>query len=181
MNAIRKANQKTDKELTHQIDIVYSIVAIVMWRDYGWKRLRITRLFEETQEVWNECADAGVEKSMLTMLEEETGIEIRMPNMKSFHEYAYLDNDAWNKKPPTQMQVLYIRQQQIKWIPAMLIANICLALYRKEKWGAERISRFVSLFEELKAEYGANKKAYYDLLEQVTDFSRNEICRIGKV
>ncbi|MBQ0113303.1 MAG: hypothetical protein KBT03_09260 [Bacteroidales bacterium] len=180
MNAVQRANKKIDQELKRHIEMVYSAVAIIFWKEYGWRKLRITRLFEETQEVWQECADSGVAESMLSMLENETGIEIKMPGMKSYHEYAYLDADAWDKKPPTEMQVLYIRQQQSKWLPAMMVANICLALYRKEKWGAERIARFVSMFEELKAEYGANTKIYKEELEKLTDFTKNEVCSFAK-
>lgn len=180
MIGTRKANKKADQELTKHIDLIYPTVALVLWKEYGWRKLRITRLFVETKEVWEDCAAAGTEKSILSMLEDETGIEIRTPGMKSFHEYAYLDADAWDKKPPTKMQQIYIRQRQIKWLPAILTANICLALYRKEKWGAERIARFISYVEELKALYGANKALYYKELEEVTDFTRDEICRYKK-
>lgn len=175
---IKKANKDTERELEKNIAIVYPATAYVLWTEYGWKKLRITRFFQISQEVWRECAAAGVEKSMLSMLEDETGIEIKMPGMKSFHEYSYLDAEMWDRKPPTRQQMLYIRQQQKKWIPAMLLANICIALYRKEHWGPERIARFVSLIEELRIRYGMDTKKYAVLLQENTDFERDELKRI---
>lgn len=177
MNAIQKSNKKIDAKLTKELDILYPAVALVLWQEYGWRRTRIERLFLHSQDVWQECADGGVEESMLTMLERETGIEIQVPGMKSYHEYPYLDAKAWDRKQPTEMQVLYIRQQQAKWLPAMMIASMCLSLYRKEKWGGERVARFVSLLEQKKAEYGANTKLYVRELEDVTDFKKEELTR----
>lgn len=177
MNGVQRASRKADQRITKELDNIYPAVTVIMWEEYGWRRTRIERFFKKTDEVWKECADAGVEKSMLSMLEEETGIEIKMPGMKSFHEYAYLDANAWDRKPPTEKQVLYIRQQQIKWIPAMVVGGMCLALYRKEKWGAERVARFVSLLEQKKAEYGTNRKLYAKELEEKTDFTAEEVRR----
>lgn len=176
---IRNANRDIDRELTKNINIVYPAVAYVLWTGYGWRKLRITRFFEVSREVWQECAEAGVEKSMLSMLEDETGIEIKMPGMKSFHEYAYLDADAWDRKAPTRQQILYIRQQQKKWIPAMLLANICLALKRREHWGPDRISALVGSIEELRGMYGMDIKRYAWLLKEHTDFEENEIRRFA--
>lgn len=180
MDRVERANRKVDKVLTKQLDLLYATVVLVLWNDYGWRRLRIDRFFLKTQEVWDEVALAGVEESMLSLLEKETGIEIRMPGMKSFHEYAYLDADAWNKKPPTEMQVIYIRQQQQKWLPAMLVAGMCLALHRKEGWGAVRIARFVGCYETLRDIYGNNIKALYEVVESETKYNRNEISRMKR-
>lgn len=80
---IRNANRDIDRELTKNINIVYPAVAYVLWTRYGWRKLRITRFFEVSREVWQECAEAGVEKSMLSMLEDETGIYIRAAVMKT--------------------------------------------------------------------------------------------------
>lgn len=180
MDRVKKANKKIEQVLQKQLDLLYATVVLVLWNDYGWRRLRIDRFFKKTQEVWDDCAEAGIEDSMLSLLEKETGIEITMPGMKSYHEYAYLDNAAWDKKPPTEMQVLYIRQQQQKWLPAMLVASMCLALYRKEGWGPVRIARFVGYYEKLRDIYGNNIKALYEVVESETKYNRQEISRMKK-
>ena len=180
MDRVSRANRKINEELTKQLDMLYALVVMVLWKDYGWRRLRIDRFFLRTQEVWDDVAEAGIEDSMLSLLEKETGIEIQMPGMKSYHEYAYLDVNAWDRKPPTEMQVIYIRQQQRKWLPAMLIASMCLAMYRKEGWGPVRIARFVGYYEAMRDEYGGNIKALYEVIERDTKYKRAEISRLKK-
>lgn len=175
MDATIRANKKADRETQKQVEIMYCIVAIVLWKRYGWKKLRIGRLFLQSQEVFEECAEAGTDKSMLSMLEDETGIEIRTNGMKSYHEYAYLNAEKWDGKPPTKMQLIYIRQQQMKWLPAVTFAGICLALYRKEGWGAERVSKFAEVYEDLKSQYGTDIKTYRELLSKETEYTIEEL------
>lgn len=74
MRAMKKARQDLSREMDKQIDILYAASAVVWWVEYGWRTTRIMRRFQTSTEIWTECADYGVSKSMLQMLEEETGL-----------------------------------------------------------------------------------------------------------
>ena len=54
---------------------VYAGIALALHRRYGWENEAISDLFAESQEIWQECVDAGVD--MVPMCEEETGIEVQ--------------------------------------------------------------------------------------------------------
>ncbi len=95
-------------------------------------------------EVWGECADAGDKKSMMQMLEEETGIEIQLTGYdKSFHELSYLDAKAWDGHAPSVPELIYIRHQKKKWIAPQILAAICISMYRDEHMGIDRIAEFI--------------------------------------
>ena len=151
MNALKKADYDLQRELKRQIDIIYPASVIVWWKEYGWRKLRIMRRLATSQQVWTECADYGIEKSMLQMLEEETGIEMTLSGIEgSWHTLAYMDGAAWDGRPLTLPQTIYMRQQQKKWIAPMLLACMCLSLYRDEKWGPERIGKFIGYVDDLR-------------------------------
>lgn len=61
------------KEITPE---VYASIAIALHRKYGWGYKRISELFAESQEVWNECIMS--EESMAEMCERLTGIDVQM-------------------------------------------------------------------------------------------------------
>ena len=54
---------------------VYAGIALALHRKDGWGYNRINDLFSESQTIWNECVNSGI--NMVEMCEEETGIEIR--------------------------------------------------------------------------------------------------------
>ena len=54
---------------------VYAGIALALHRKYGWGYKRINDLFLESQNIWNECVNSGI--NMVEMCEEETGIEVR--------------------------------------------------------------------------------------------------------
>lgn len=54
---------------------VYAGIALALHRKYGWGYKRINDLFSESQTIWNECVNSGV--NMVEMCAEETGIEVR--------------------------------------------------------------------------------------------------------
>ena len=54
---------------------VYAGIALALHRKYGWGYKRINDLFSESQAIWNECVNSGI--NMVEMCEEETGIEVR--------------------------------------------------------------------------------------------------------
>ena len=138
-NALLKAEIDLAQEQLKQINILYPASAIVLWRDYGWRKVRILRRFATSQEVWHECADYGIEKSILEMMEEETGIEMSLSGFdKSFHELAYFSKDAYDGKLLDFMQTVYMRQQQKKWLAPSILSAICISLHRDDKWGGRQ-------------------------------------------
>lgn len=54
---------------------VYAGIALALHRKCGWEYEQISELFDESQNIWNECV--GLEIDMVQMCEEETGIELR--------------------------------------------------------------------------------------------------------
>ena len=174
-DALRKAEMALNREMDKQIEIMYSTAAVILWRK-GWRKLRIMRRFAQTQLIWDECAEWGVDKSMLQMLEDETGIELTLHDYdRSYHEFAYLDGRAWNGKLLNKAQVTYMHQQQLKWMPLLILACILISLHRDEHWGAERIERFVWQVDEIRKKLGVDPKEYTKLMESETDMRRTDI------
>lgn len=75
--ARRKAMQNIETEGRKSIDIMLCSAMIALYRNWGYRKWRLSRLMQETQNAWNECA-ADPNTSMLMMLEQETGIELRL-------------------------------------------------------------------------------------------------------
>lgn len=170
MRAYKKATQTLTRELHKQIDIMYAASAVVWWREYGWRSTRILRRFEKTTKIWDECNGWGAKKSMLQMLEEETGIEMRLSGYdRSYHEFSYLDGDAWDGKMLNNAQLIYMHQQQVKWLAPLVLACICLMLHRDEHWGPERIAKFIGYVDAMRQELGENPEKYRQLMREVTD------------
>ncbi len=176
-SALKKAEKELGKEQIKQIDIIYPACAIVWYRDYGWRKTRIGRRFVTTQEVWDECAKYGIEKSILEMLEEETGVDMQLTGCKDWHEFAYFCKNKWDGKPLTMPQTIYMHQQQKKWIAPMLLACICISLYRDERWGADRLIRFVGKIDELRQELGEEPERYAQMMKEVTGIEPEEVLR----
>ena len=175
LKQLKKADLQLGKEMNKQIEIIYPACAIVLWRDYGWRHLRITRRFETSNQVWQECANFGEEKSMLQMLEDETGIDLQLNGCDDWHKLAYMDGRAWDGKPVTLPQAIYMRQMQKKWLAPLLLACMCLTLYRDEHWGAVRIGRFIALVDALRQEVGENPEKMSELMYEVTGQKSGEM------
>ena len=54
---------------------VYAGIALALHRKCGWDYEQINELFEESQNIWNECVNSDID--MIHICEEETGIELR--------------------------------------------------------------------------------------------------------
>lgn len=148
-------------EMLKQVDIIYSSVAIAFARYWRWGPLRIRRLFDVTQAAWDECG-ATNDRSMLQMLEDETGIDLKMAEYpdKSRHDVAYLTTEiAMDPRRMTRPQWIYMRQQQKKWIGAQLLACMLLVLHRKYGSGEERMVRLLEQINDIRDEFSWNRKA----------------------
>ena len=67
-----KAMYKQIQNITPE---VYAGIALALHRRFGWGHKRISELIAESQEIWNECVQSGV--NMVQMCEEETGIDVQ--------------------------------------------------------------------------------------------------------
>lgn len=158
MDAYKKATRELEAEMERQIDLIYTSSAIAFCRYWGWKAKRIKSLFDETQKTWDECASSN-NISMLQMLENETGIELKRPDSdRSWHEVAYL-NTGIEMGELTAMQWIYMRQQQKKWVGCQILACMFLSLHRRQGFGPERLLRVMSQIEEIRDEFKWDRKA----------------------
>ena len=159
MDVLRKANQELDEEMRKQVELIYSAAAIAFARYWnnGWGSERIRRIFDKTLETWDECG-ATNQISMIQMLEDESGIELRIPDMdKGWRELAYLNSDI-NMGRMSIAQMIYMRQRQKKWIGAMLMACLFLSLHRKYGFGKDRLVRLMGQIHEFEAEFNFDRK-----------------------
>ena len=53
---------------------VYAALALALHRKHGWGFKGINDLFCESQEIWEECVNKGI--NMAKMCEDETGIDV---------------------------------------------------------------------------------------------------------
>lgn len=169
--AVNKAYEKVNVEMKKQLGIIMPAAAVVLWKDFGWRKTRIIRRFNTTAKAVNECADYGPAKSMMQMLEEETGIELQFADFQSFHEFQYLDSEKWDGKGLTPMQMIAMYGRMKKWIAPQILAGLCLALHRDEGFGAERLGRFIGAVDAMRQELGEDPKRYTAALEEATDIS----------
>ncbi len=148
----------------HSINI-YSATAIALWRHWNKKEKAIRRLFGDSLDVWNQCAK-DYDHSMIEMCELETGIEITNGDGKGWRELSYLNGSLIPDKM-TYAQVLYMRQQQLKWVRPQLMACMMITLHRKWGFGPERCARIYAQIDDIEYEYRSNpdriRAACYEL------------------
>ena len=93
---------------------------------------------------------------MIQMCEDETGIEVSNGEGKSWKEIWFLNGHIPDRM--TDAQVLYMRQQQLKWIRPQVMACLMIALHRKYGFGFERCARIYQQIDEVSAEYADDQK-----------------------
>lgn len=152
--AYQQSTAALEREGKRQCYIIYGASGIALYRRWNKKRLAISRLFELTSDIWQDCAATNLH-SMIEMCEQETGIEIQNGEGKSWHDLPYL-NATLDQYRMTNTQWVYMRQQQIKWIAPQVMACIMIALHRKYGFGFVRLSRFYSQVDAIRAEYASD-------------------------
>ena len=163
-NPYQKAARKIETEGRKHCLCIYSATAIALWLHWGKKQEAINRLFDLSHDVWNECAKDH-DHSMIQMCEVETGIEIQNGDGKSWKDLHYLNGTI--PEHMTAAQILYMRQQQLKWIRPQVMACMLIALHRKYGFGFERCSRIYQQIQDIESEYRGNpdrlRKACYEM------------------
>ncbi|MBQ0112442.1 MAG: hypothetical protein KBT03_04850 [Bacteroidales bacterium] len=170
-NRVKKADEKLTRYAQIEMDLVYFGTCIVLNKDYGWQKKRLKRLVDVAGEIFTECS--GMDKSLVEMCQDETGIEFRNRKGESWEEKPYLSTAVWGKMQdkfysmPRHMQqawMIRMKKCQEDWMRAQIMASVAMALHRKELWGYSRISKFVQLVEESIADFNDDNRA---MLEEV--------------
>lgn len=163
-NPLQKAARRIETEGRKHSICLYSATAIALWRHWGKKQEAIRRLFDLSHDVWMECAKDH-DHSMIQMCETETGIEITNGDGKGWRNLHYLNGTI--PEYMTEAQILYMRQQQLKWIRPQIMACMLITLHRKYGFGFERCSKIYQQIQDIEAEYRGNpdrlRKACYEL------------------
>ena len=150
-----KAYKKLEKEGDKWAMILYSGLALAMYRHWGMKKTAVTRLVDVTWDAWRECA-ADHDSSIIKMCEEVTGIEVQNGSGTSWRDVPYLSGADLGEM--TEEKWLYLRQQQIKWVRPGIMACIMIGLYRKYGYGYERCMRVYQQIQAIEDEYKGNQK-----------------------
>lgn len=146
MNTTQKLDEKLRHEVLEQMLSIYGAAGIALW-EHGWRKRKIRALYDLTESIWHECGSYGTTKSILEMLEEETGVEMRLEeNGRSYHEIDYLNGklQRYRADRMNKAQYMIMRQGQIKWTKALIQANLFLALHRKYGYGAGRMQSLLN-------------------------------------
>lgn len=151
-NVERKMNEEHDRKDR----ILRSAALLVMHRHWGWRQKRLLGLLEMIDEVISECGETN-KKSMIQMLDEETGIELQIGDGKSWKDLAFLNAEVSTGNMTIQ-KLIYMRQQELKWIPSLITAYILLALHRKCGFGSDRCSRVYAQIMEVADEFEWSEK-----------------------
>lgn len=172
--ALRKVEKELGEEMTKQLDIIYSATAIAFHRYWDWGELRIKRVFQVSQEAWNECASSN-DFSMIEMLENETGIEMKIKETdKGWRELAYLNAKVKIGKMSTT-QFIYMRQRQKLWVGAQIMACMFLALHRKYDFGTERLQRLMKQIDDIRNEFSWDSKKLLNACKEEVGLSIWEV------
>lgn len=162
---LRKQIIDTEKQIQVEgeknLDIVMCASIIALYRYYGWRTKRLSRLLEIHQEVWNEVAEDN-SKSILKLLDEECGIELTNHEGVSYRDVIFLNSEIDDGRQLTGFQWLYMRQNQIKWIETQITGCVALAMHRKEGWGFERVKQLLLYIQDIKEEYDYDRRRLLD-------------------
>lgn len=164
--AYQKAMEALEREGRKQCFVLYGATAMALWKHWEKRQNTITRLFDITSEVWQTCASTN-EKSMIEMCETETGIEVQCGDGKSWENLLYL-NGRLPETPLTNAQMVYMRQQQKKWIAPQVMACLMVALHRKYGFGYDRLVRIYAQIKEIEYEFDSDEKKIREACFQLT-------------
>jgi len=162
----RKATDALEQEGRKQCFIIYGASAIALWRHHGKRQQAITRLFEITSEVWQDCASTNMH-SMIEMCDKETGIEIQNGEGKSWRDLPYL-NASLNQRRMSEAQWIYMRRQQIKWIAPQVMGGVMISLHRKYGFGFDRCARIYQQIRDIEGEYGMDPDKLQEVCRKET-------------
>lgn len=164
-DALLKAKKELEAEGEKNLDIIYRAMALALGED-GWSIKRLEKVRDEIHELIEQLA--GVDKSVVQICFEETGIDLRPEDAeKGWYELTYLNGSEWDKwleehknMPMKMLRMYTIRaQQKMKmWIRPQLYASIIIAMHRLYGYGSERAARLYSRMYEIEKAAGFDIK-----------------------
>ncbi len=166
--AIKKADAALHDECRRQVMLVYGAAAVALKNKWRFGQQKILDVFDSTDAVWQEVGgDSRV--SMLSLLEEETGIEIRLTNSSaSWRELEFLNGEMNRYENITKAQYVYMRNRQRLWMGAMIQACLYLALYREYGFRSVKLRHLMEEIENIRAEQNQKEKRVLDLCSRET-------------
>lgn len=151
---LKRAEKQLERETLKQIDIIYGASAIALWEFDSWRTERLIRLFDLSEKIWNECGET-LDVSIFTMLEAETGLEMKL-NIngvdRSYKEFCFT-NPTKTYNNLDKASYIFMRKRQAVWLGAGVQAGIFLALHRKYGYGYERLFRVYQHTNEVRKKY----------------------------
>lgn len=161
MDALKKAYQAIDQEGDRAISILMGSAMIALHRYYGYRELRLAKVISKLTQSYVE-AKTTEERSMIQILEEETGLEIQIGNGISWRDLPYLNDKLFNEqlknKEISRAKLIYMRQRQIKWIYPLVLASILVSMHRTYGFSCERVATLASQIQAVEEEYGHDPK-----------------------
>lgn len=184
MSDIRtRALKKTEMEGRKCVRIMLAVVCIALHRGWKFGTKRLHELLLETQKIWNDCAKQE-NVSILMMLEEETGIELKpTDDSPSYHDLLYLNGTPKEQVELSPAAYCYMRGQQAKWMGTLMEAALFLALYRCMDYGfsADMLKKLVIMIQEIRGEYNDNYKKLWKVCQEETGLNLYEYAKEGIV
>lgn len=182
MKRIEKVDRTLADELHKQEYIIYGCATIAFSRYWGFGENKIFKIFERANEVWDECSAYGTTKSIMEMLYDDTGIEMRLTaNGKSFREIAFFNANlkVGTKDTMTKEQWFLMRQMQIKWAAPSVMASLFLTLNRYYGFGAVRLKRIMEQIEDIREEYKYNPTQIKRAVQECSGFKIEDVFKRG--
>ncbi|MDO5131430.1 MAG: hypothetical protein Q4D81_00425 [Eubacteriales bacterium] len=172
-SAYQKACMSIEIEGRKQCMMLYGAAGLALRRHHNKGRQAILNLFDLTGEIWRDCAKTN-KHSMIEMCYRETGIEIQRGDGKSWEDLPYL-NASLDMRPMSNAQMVYMRQQQVKWVAPQVMACIMVALHRKYGFGFDRCARVYSQIDAIRGEYGNDPEAIREACRKETGINVEDV------
>ena len=184
MDALKNAYKQLDEAADKAMGLIYGSTAIALKRYYGYGDIRISRMLAALIRAYSE-KHTTEKRSMIQILDEETGVELQVEEGKSYKEYPYLCCEKYEKvienKPISRAKQIYMAQRQVKWVYSLVLASVLVAMHRSYGFSCDRIVKLLERIQAIEAEYDHNPELIakkceeetgvkYDLLGQSTIF-----------
>ncbi len=166
--AMRKADAEMHNECRRQVMLVYGAAAVALKNKWRFGQQKILDVFDSTDDVWHECGNDN-KVSMLQLLEDETGIEIKLTNSSaSWHDLDFLNGDIGRYEQITKAQYIFMRKRQTKWLGAIIQACLYLALYRDYGFGVVKLRNLMNEIDRIRAEVNDKENRIISCCRSVT-------------
>lgn len=174
MNTVTRLEKAKEAEMHKWTNLYCPALAIALKRFWGYGSKRINDVIERAYEASAECAKWGDQKSIIQMLDEESGIELRSyTDNRSYKETAFLSTNIKYKKL-NNAQYICMLNSEIRWMRPQVLAILLLAMYRQQGFGYERLARLIGQMDEIIEEHQQDKKKIQETAKAEAKFTFKE-------